>query len=159
MENRDEEPAGVNTPESAALTGLANLFKLGFVMLVLVLLWILAVVVAMYYSYVSLDGSFQQGLATTALAALMLAVAVPVLFTVVLRRPLWHSIAVAILAAGILWLAALVPGALRDVLLSLGVGVWFVLAIDYYIVYRIKAWKKRMESEAGEASKNIRLVL
>jgi hypothetical protein len=155
----DDDQGGVNMPESAALTGLVNLYKLVFVTGAMGFTWLVGIGGAFYYSWVSANGSFAQGFAANCLSALILLLVAPVLFSVVLRKPRRYSVVVAIAAAVVLLCASRTEGALRAVLLNLGTGLWFVLAIDFNIVHRFKAWCGRLEKEAQDAAKDIHLVL
>jgi hypothetical protein len=159
MSRPDDDHGGVNTPHSAALTGIANLFRLVFVTVALAIAWLGAVFVTAYYSWSAADGSYFQSLATNSLAGLILLLVAPVLFSVVLRKSPRYAVAVAIAAGLVLVGAAFAGGALRDVLLNLGIGLWFVLAIDFNIVHRFKMWTARLQGEAREAAEDIHLVL
>jgi hypothetical protein len=134
-------------------------FKVVFVTITLAIAWLTATCAALYYAFTKEDGSFGLALATNCLAALLLLVAAPVLFSLVLRKSRRYSVAVAIVAALLLVLAGQAHDALRDVLLHLGVGLWFVLAIDFNIVHRFEAWLETLRAEAKEAATDIRLVL
>ncbi len=159
MAKLNDDQGGVNTPESAVLTGIANLFRLVFVTGAIAFAWLIGIGVTLYYSWVSENGSFAQGLATNGLAGLILLVAAPILFSVVLRKSPRYSVAVALAAAVVLLCAFRTEGALRDVLLNLGTGLWFVLAIDFNIVHRFKVWTAKLQEEAQDAVKDIHLVL
>jgi ABC-type transport system involved in multi-copper enzyme maturation permease subunit len=159
MTTSGDEPAGVETAESAVATRAAHLWKLIFVAAWLAVLWLIAVLVSGYGSWAAADGSFVQALATNTLAGLLLLVIAPILFSIVLRRSLRWSVGVAIVAATVLALAAFASGASRDLLLNLGTGLWFVLAIDFNIVHRFTTWTERLARETKEAVENIRHVL
>ena len=75
MAKLNDAQGGVNTPESAVLTGISNLFRLVFVTGAIAFAWLVGIGVALYYSWVSKNGSFAQGLATNGLAGLILLVA------------------------------------------------------------------------------------
>lgn len=114
MAQPNDDHGGVNTPQSAALTGIANLFRLVFVTVALAVAWLVAVCVAVYYSWTAENGSFVQNLATNSLAGLILLLVAPVLFSVVLRKSPPYAVAVAIAAGVVLLCAALARGALRE---------------------------------------------
>jgi hypothetical protein len=69
MPQLDDDESGVKTPESAVLTGIANLYRLVFVTVAIAIVWIVGVGVAIYYSWAAENGSFVQGCATNCLAA------------------------------------------------------------------------------------------
>lgn len=159
MGNDDDDQGGVNTPASAVLTGISNLFRLVFVTIAIATMWLVALCVSAYYMHVSTSGSFSETLATKSLSALILLVAAPLLFSVVLRKSSWYSVAVAAVATGLLVLARCADDVGRDVLIDFGIGLWFVLAIDFNIVHRFKAWREKLQGEAREAASDIHLVL
>ena len=158
MGKSDDDAAGVNTPESAVLTGISNVFKLIFVSAVLALLWLVAVGIAAYFSYDAATGSFAQSLAINVLAALLLVVVAPILFSMTLRRPQSQVLIVAA-AVAFLWLGSIADGGMRGFLLNIGTGLGLILAIDFNIVHRFKGWRGKLEGRAREAAENIHLVL
>ena len=159
MAKLDDDDGAVDTPESAVLTGLANLYKIVFVTGAMAFAWLLGIGVAFFYSWASANGSFAQALAANCLSALILLLVAPVLFSVVLRKARRYSVAVAIAAGVVLLCAFETENALRAVLLNLGTGLWFVLAIDFNIVHRFKVWRGSLENVARDAAKDIHLVL
>ena len=153
------EPAGVNTPESAILGRLANAYRVVFALSFIAIAWLLATIAAAYFSITSPTGTFGQGLATNALASLILVAIAPVLFSVLLHESRWYFLLFVAIAAAIVGLAATRDGGLRDFLLNLGCGLWFLVAVDYYISRRFEAWVEKLAAETQESVRNAQRVL
>ncbi len=139
--------------------GVSNIMQLTCVVVFLAVAWIVLTGFAIYFSWTTVDGTFSQGLATNTLAGLLLLLIVPVLLTAV-QKSIWYSLTAAIIAAGVLFAAAWSKGALRDILLNVGTGLWFMLLVDFYVVHRFKVWTAKMEEKARKASeKDLHLLL
>jgi len=150
MPEKDDDVGYVNTPESKALMGVGNIMQLTCVIVFLAAAWIVTTGLAIYFSWTTEDSTFSQGLATNTLAGLLLLLIVPLLLTLV-QKSSWYSLGAAIVAAGVLFVAAWSKGALREILLNVGTGLWFILVVDFYVVHRFNVWTARMEEEVRKA--------
>lgn len=157
--DKDREQVGVHTPEMAVLGGISNVFRFLLAVGLIGLVWVVAMAVATYFSITSATGTFGQGLATNSLASLLSIAIAPILFSVLLHKSPWYFLVFAGVATVLIVMAANANGGLRDFLLNLGCGIWFLLAVDYYISRRFKAWVDKLEGEAKEMAKEIQLVL
>ena len=159
QEEEDGTNAGVTTAESAVLARVANMYRILFVSGFILFAWLAATATATYFSLHADSGTFVQGLATNALASLLLIVVAPIIFSVLLRKPRPYFLVFAVVAFAFIVAAAVTGGGLRDFLLNFGSGLFFLLAVDYYISRRFQAWIDKLEDETKEIVKDVQLVL
>ena len=156
---QDERSAGVTTPETAVLARLGTLYRILFVSSFILFASLLATASAIYFSLSGATGTFVQGLATNALASLLLIVIAPMIFSVLSHKPRPYFLVFGVVACAFIMAAAVTDGGLRDFLLNFGSGLFFLLAVDYYISRRFQAWIDKLEGEMKEMIKDVQPVL
>jgi hypothetical protein len=155
--DEDENNAGVTTPEMAVLTRLSNMYRVLFVGAFIMFVWVVATIAAIYFSFTG--GAFVQALATNALASLLLIAGAPLIFEVLSQKPRPYFLVFVVVASGLIGAAAITTDGLRDFLLNFGCGLFFLLAVDYYVRRRFHNWLDRLDAATKEAIENIQPVL